>query len=384
MLFVHDALAESEKIEKVFDVSAGGTLIIDSDRGSVTINTWSQNRVEIQITKTASTSARLGTFEFNFSQSGNSVVIEGQGQRKSLVRVAIGVNVPEHFNFDINTRGGRISIDDITGDITLRTSGGNIKTGNVVGDVDLSTSGGSIQIGRITGRSIINTSGGSITVAGGGLSTDADTSGGSIAIGPSEGDVRVRTSGGSISIADISGDVSANTSGGGIDIGQVQGNIKADTSGGSIRVQGGEGIVDINSSGGSLRVHHAGGLVRARTSGGHIFIEDAEGAIDAKTSGGNIEAHMVQIDNNVNTRIILRSSGGTLTLYIPKSLQASVIAEIRITRNALQDYSIYSDFPIAIKGDGGNDVKASGDLNGGGDMITLKTTNGDIYINYLD
>ena len=67
-------------------------------------------------------------------------------------------------------------------------------------------------------------------------------------------------------------------------------------------------------------------------------------------------------------------------LYIPGRLAASVSATLQITSSAKRDYRIYSDFPLTIKGEDSSKITANGDINGGGDKITLSTTNGDIHI----
>ena len=47
------------------------------------------------------------------------------------------------------------------------------------------------------------------------------------------------------------------------------------------------------------------------------------------------------------------------------------------------DYRIYSDFPLVIKGENSNRITGRGDINGGGDLIKLRTMNGDIHIRLL-
>ena len=107
-----------------------------------------------------------------------------------------------------------------------------------------------------------------------------------------------------------------------------------------------------------------------------------ERIVDINCAGGSIEAEMMVSDSNVDTHCTLISSGGDLILWIPKDLEATFDVELKITRWADEDYEIMSDFPLKIdkKGRG---VVCGGDLNGGGDLIKLKTTNGDIEIRKL-
>ena len=141
--------------------------------------------------------------------------------------------------------------------------------------------------------------------------------------------------------------------------------------------------VIIHTSGGNLFVSSSGGPVKADTSGGNIKILQAKGAIDADTSGGSIEAEMIETDNSKDTHVSLHSSGGTITVYLPEKIEATISAKLKISYFAVRDYMIYSDFPLSIKGEDSDRITADDNINGGGDRIELSTTNGDIYIKKL-
>lgn len=375
--------SETENVEKSFSVSSGGTLDIKSDQGSIKVETWNKKKVEIQVEKKARNKDRLKTFKIKFEQKGNQILVDGDGERNNKVSLKYIVKVPKEFNLDLNTGGGSITVDDISGEIKVDTSGGSISIGHVTkGSVDANTSGGSIKVGNVDGNLKVNTSGGSISLGKVSGTSSIDTSGGSISLESGGNDVKAETSGGSINIGPIKGKVDVDTSGGSITI-EMGDEVKANTSGGSISVEGSKGSVDIDSSGGSLFVGSSGGPVKAETSGGNIKILQAKGFIEADTSGGKIEAEMILADKNADTHVTLESAGGSITLFIPKKLAASVSATLEITRNARRDYRIYSDFPLTIKGDNSDKITAKGDINGGGDKIRIDTTNGDIHIKML-
>jgi DUF4097 and DUF4098 domain-containing protein YvlB len=159
--------------------------------------------------------------------------------------------------------------------------------------------------------------------------------------------------------------------------------VKAETSGGSIKIEGSKGKVDLDTAGGSIYVGSSEGPVIADTAGGNIKILQARGYIEADTAGGSIEAEMIETNNKLDTHVYLDTAGGSITVYLPKTFAASISAELEITRSAKRDYRIYSDFPLTIKGEKSDMVTANGDINGGGDKVTLETTNGDIYIKML-
>jgi hypothetical protein len=379
------ANAETENIERTFSVSKGGTLILESDMGSIKVGTWDKSEVFVSVKKRASSKERLDRFKLLIEKRGNNIYIKGNREWNSRLQIEFHINVPKEYNVDLKTGGGSIKVADIKGNVKLATSGGSISIGNVdLGDVNAHTSGGSIKVGDVNGNLKVNTSGGSIHLGKVTGTSSINTSGGSISLAQGGRDVKAHTSGGSISIGSSKGKVKADTSGGSINIGMADGNVYADTSGGSVRVKGSKGKVVIKSSGGSLFVDSSGGPVKADTSGGSIKIMQAKGAIDAETSGGSIEAEMIETNNSKDTHVKLHSSGGRLTVYLPDTIEATVSANLKISWHAIRDYQIYSDFPLTIKGEESSRITAKGDINGGGDRIQLSTTDGDIYIKKLE
>lgn len=383
LFLAFNASAQTETIEKNFDVSRGGTLTINSDQGSIEIETWNKENIAVDVRKKARSQNKLDDFEVSFDHQGKNLTIEGDGARNNNVSVKYTIKLPSNYNLDLKTGGGSIEVGDLSGIIKVRTSGGSIDIGNVAeGSVDADTSGGSIAVGDVNGSLKVNTSGGSIKLGKITGTSNIDTSGGSIKLKSGGGDVKAETSGGSINIGPVTGNVDVDTSGGSIDIAMIDGDVKAETSGGSIEVAGSTGKINLDTSGGSIRIDSSGGPIVAETAGGSIKIEQANGSIEADTAGGSIEAEMIATSGD--THIILNSAGGDIELYISESLAATVDARIKISRHDDEDYKIHSDFPLTIEGAGSNRVSAKGTINGGGDRIQLSTTNGDIYIKKLN
>ncbi len=392
--------AESQFIEKNYDVQPGGQLTLRSDRGDIDIVTWNKNQVGIEITKESRRQDALEAFVITLEHNGDDVYIAGEAPRNSRVDVRYRITVPTEYAVRLETGGGNINVASLQGAVFADTSGGSIHVGDVrEGSVDVNTSGGSIRIGDVQADVKADTSGGNITIGDVGGDLSADTSGGNIDIGVVLGKADIETSGGRIRVSQGGTETNVNTSGGGIDIGPAQGDVRAetsggnikidvaqgsvyaDTSGGSVRVAGSGGNVEVESSGGNLFVGGSRGYVKADTSGGNINIENARGFIEAETSGGRIEAEMIEALADAHVK--LSSSGGDLRLVIPAELAATIDAQIRITRSAVRDYRIYSDFPLTIKGENSDKVRGEGVVNGGGNRVTLTTTNGDIYIEML-
>ncbi len=420
-----DGLEFVERIDKTVPVEKGGTLYLTTPEGSVEVKAWDQDEVRVEVAKSAEAFTESGArellaevqvfvektaadvrvrvestedlddldLEFHFSvprvynldlnTSGGSIEI-GDLEGQVLARTAggsIGVGYIEKGKVDVETAGGSISIAGIEGgDGRAHTAGGSITVGEVSGTVEAETAGGSISVTRAGGPIRAETAGGSIEVGDGGQGVYAETSGGSIRIGKAGGLVEAETAGGSITIGPTSGQVNAETAGGSITIGPSIGNVMVETAGGSIRISESQGTVDAETAGGSITVEGSGGPVRVSTSGGGIQVLKARGFIEAETAGGGIEAELVLTDMKADAHCTLTTAGGNLTLYLPAELPATIDAQLRIERKVGRDYRIYSDFPITIQGEGTKLITGKGAVNGGGNLMKLYTTNGDIYI----
>ena len=403
-----------ETIDKTYKVNKGGTLYLSSDEGPIDVETWFEDKVRIVVIKRADVRNEsraeeiFEEIEVTITKSGKDVTVKGRTpwrrRRRSSV-LSFEITVPYKYNVDVETDGGSIRIADLEGNLSANTeggsikvgqikngdvnvktaggsikiveiingngiaitAGGSIKVGDVSGDLSVKTSGGSIKLGRISGKAYAHTSGGSIKVEEGGTDLDASTSGGSISVNYANGPVKVSTSGGSISIGDTKGDIDASTAGGSIHIGESGGQVIANTAGGSISVEGSQGPIIVE------------------TAGGSIEITNARGFIEAETAGGDVEAELIVSDKNIDTHVTLKTAGGDITVYLPSKLAATFDVELEITRRAWRDYKIYSDFPLSISDDEGGwrdnkVIVAEGDINGGGDKIKIRTTNGDIRI----
>jgi hypothetical protein len=151
-----------------------------------------------------------------------------------------------------------------------------------------------------------------------------DTSGGAVTVADLGGNARLRTSGGRVRARNVDGDIDARTSGGGIDIADVRGNVRAGTSGGGIEVDSVRGAIDVRTSGGGIRVRDAGGRVDARTSGGSVVVGFARGNAqggDIHTSGGSVTAH---IDPAVALSVDASTSGGGVDSDVPVTVRGRI------------------------------------------------------------
>ena len=198
---------------------------------------------------------------------------------------------------------------------------------------------------------------------------ELNTSGGSIDVDDLIGEARVKTSGGSLTLGRIEGPVTAKTSGGSIELRQCKGNLLAHTSGGGIAVGDVDGEVDIETSGGSIEVDGASGDLRAHTSGGGLSLRNLRGNVDASTSGGSIEAELLA---PISAACELSTSGGGISIYVSKDFKADLDARC-------SGGDVHCDMPITVQGSFG-EGKLVGKINGGGPLLTLRTSGGGIEL----
>ncbi len=369
--------AATDDIEREFDVAPGGTLTLGSDAGEVDVNTWDQNRVRVLVRNPRG-------FAVSVEQVGNDVQVRADSEQDfdwfNGSRIGFTVDVPRTYNINIDTGGGAIAIADLNGSINADTSGGSIEVGNVTGgNVLVDTSGGRIIILNVEGNVEADTSGGSIDIGNVIGDVSADTSGGSIEIGNASGDIIADTSGGSIEVGEGGGRVELDTSGGTIRAGLAQGPLRADTSGGNIFLAGSRSRIEAETSGGNIVIESSDGPVTAESSGGSITVRASVGPVRADTAGGNIELDMGNASSSLGGEVELDSAGGDITLRLPATVGVTIDSEVEVSRRSRGDYRIYTDFPLSIQEDD-RSIIGRGDINGGGDRISLRTRNGDIDI----
>jgi len=273
-----------------------------------------------------------GDFTISVPRDMDEVKIETEGGSVSTTGIAGRVNA--------ESGGGSIKFDDIGGDIEAETGGGSIDVGNVNSDVSLHTGGGSIKVNSAKGKITAESGGGSVTVMSGAQEAELETGGGSIQVDRCAGRIKATTGGGSIDLGDIGGPA------------------------------------EISTGGGSIHLASAKGLVRAETGGGSIELMGVPAA-RAETGAGGIEAKFV--GGGERSDSVLETSAGDITVYLAPNVNLNIRASIEVANG----HGISSDFSeIKVTTEGGDygpkTVTAEGSLNGGGPMLKVRTTTGDI------
>ncbi len=365
MLLAFGKLNEGDSRSKSFNVGKGGTLEVSVDGGDIAVNVWDKNEVYVK----ASGIDEDDIDHLKMSQSGNDVRVEFRNRWGSSSHMRFEITVPSQDNASLHTAGGDIEVrGTMNGTIKGSTSGGDVVLGNVLGGkVDLSTSGGDMRTGDIQADVTLRTSGGNINLG---------------AVG---GEVNVSTSGGDITVKSVGKSLKASTSGGDIEIGDVGGEAKVSTSGGEIKVRKVSGSATMSTAGGNIELASASGYVKANTAGGNIDLRNISGSIEASTAGGDVDAELRPSGKGKSK---LSSAGGEITLAVPEDAKATIEATIRVEgrwSSRKGEYKVRSEFKSDTyeQDQDEREIRATYKLNGGGDVIELKTVNSDINIRKL-
>ena len=349
---------------------AARNLKIDTPIGSVRVTGGSQKNIQYSVTKricTEESEARrqLETFRVSGATRGDTAIIEGNTDRSRYKRFSVQfvITVPRELaSLKVETNAGSIWAGTLAGTAAVSTSGGSINLSDIGSNVAASTSGGSIELTNIGGDASLETQGGSITLH------------------KVKGKVAAETAGGSIWVESADQNVTAETAGGSINMKQCQGDIRASTAGGSIDVADVKGGATMETAGGSIRVDRVTGPVKANTAGGGIHLYKLMRGVRAETAAGGIAAEFVGKPADF-TDSYLSTSVGDVIVYLPADMKVTVKAVI----DTALGHKIRSDFPevkVTMEGNdwGPKEVFASGQINGGGPILKLHTTLGNIEV----
>jgi DUF4097 and DUF4098 domain-containing protein YvlB len=199
------------------------------------------------------------------------------------------------------------------------------------------------------------------------LSVDLKTRYGDITIGGLEGEVRAFTSKGELNLGSIKGRTFAETAAGNVTAQECSSAATLKTAGGDIRVSQAEDQVEVYTMGGSVVIDKARGRVKAETLGGSIDIRAAYDAIEAATKGGTIEARILGQPRGPSR---LESLSGGVVVHLAES--------VAVNLDAVASDSVSSDFELLNRRAKVNAL--SGEINGGGPLLLIRSTSGGIEI----
>lgn len=308
------AAATEENIHETRAAKPGGKLVVDVDFGSIDLAPGENDKVVVDAHRKIEASSKAKEEEYlksvpvTVTTEGDSVIIRAIHKHESLkaqiwnmlghhrTEAHYTVRVPASFSANLDTSGGDISANGLSGTIKADTSGGDLNFEKIHGAIHGDTSGGDITAKNCDGTTDLDTSGGRIEVTGGSGKLNVDTSGGNVTVLNRVGDTKVESSGGKLRLGNISGKLNAETSGGSVSAilpSPVAGDVRLETSGGSITV---------------VTPANAGLTIDAETSAGSVRSDLP--IIRTSTDDDSLKGTL----NGGGTKLVLRSSAGSIEI----------------------------------------------------------------------
>ena len=188
---------------------------------------------------------------------------------------------------------------------------------------------------------------------------------------PKNFNLNLSTSGGNIGVASLNGNVRARTSGGDLEFARIDGDLDASTSGGNISLKEGTARAKLGTSGGDIAIDRAGGPTEVSTSGGDIRINSVAQLISATTSGGNVHAVITEAPKRDT---VLSTSGGDVDVEMVKG------AGFQLDASTSGGDVNAPGLTITIEKGGTGKSKLVGAVNGGGPLLKLRSSGGDVTV----
>lgn len=350
------------------ELSGARNLHVKLDSGSVRVQGGPQAGITYVIHRRAYTSSEEQARR-QFQSNRISAMVKGDtawlvaegGGRNSKCSDDLEINVPRSLDAArVETGGGSVNATAIAGRTEIETGGGTIHVDDIGGEVRAETGGGAIEVGSVGGD------------------VNLETGGGNIKVKSAKGDIKAETGGGSVVVLSGLQGAVLETGGGSIRLDKCNGHVKATTGGGSIDLGDIGGPVEIESGAGSIRLASAKGRVEAQTGGGSIQLNGAT-SVKAETAAGGIVVKLLSSSEARNSST-LETVAGDITVYLANDLPITVRAAIEMANG----HTIHSEFnDIHVSNEEGGwpgprSVTAEGQLNGGGPVLKVRTSSGNI------
>ena len=364
---------ESQRPSRDFSGSAathGAYLRLRTDLGNVVIHTHDSATIDYHVhletdPSTKNAEALLKGFSLHSRTIPHGVLLVGATSTRvpaGRLWVTLELTIPKNYSLNVSTGVGNITADDLAGRETLLTQGGNITAGNINGSARLTAvAGGHISVKNVTGELF------------------AETGGGHITTGTVGGNAFLHTYGGHIRSDSIGGSAHLVTDGGNITLERAGADLVAETAGGQIQVGEAAGLVRAKTEGGGIRVARSSGPANLQTADGSIYVTQADNTVKASTATGGITAWFMSPPKD-SADCDLQSMNGDIVVYLARTVPVTIDAQVEMGQT--HGFIIDPAFPIQVQYDdnaqGQRVAHAAGDLNGGGEVLHLRTVAGNI------
>ncbi|HLH06219.1 MAG TPA: DUF4097 family beta strand repeat-containing protein [Terriglobales bacterium] len=318
--------------------------VVVSDRGDVTITTWDQPSIKVEVSKKvrARDQNEANKIDENthptINTEGNVVTLNANtsGAGTGAAESDLNIYIPAKAAVDISTRRGSITLQDRQGDVRASTTHGDVTVTNINGSVSADMRSGSITADKITGNLQVN-----------GQVNDTN-------ISNVNGSVRLTGEYfGQLNLAKIAGGVTFHTSRTDLELGKLDG--------------------DLTMESGDLRAREIAGPVRLVTKSKDIHLDGVTGDVKLENENGLVEVHADKLPLGTMN---ISNSNGDIKVAVPSKAQFDVEARA-------QNGEINTDFNGIKVENSGDNSQASGSNGSGGAKLQISNEHGNVDIRKL-
>ena len=154
----------TQEFNETISVDQSNSLSIKNTNGSIKIDTWDKDLIEIHaIKKTHLSMEILEKTEINISRSKDITIEAVYPQNAKHFSISYELLVPSYLQFrKLETSNGKITISNLNSDVEMISSNGSIIAENIHGSISAITSNGSIKIKNCKAVENLLTTNGSI------------------------------------------------------------------------------------------------------------------------------------------------------------------------------------------------------------------------------
>lgn len=170
------------KETRTFAVNGSPRVTLNTFDGHVTVHGWDKPEVTYTAIKGARDEESLKGISIEAQQQGEEISIIAKNNEQQDGSVHFDVYVPRQSGLHVSSGDGALTLDGVTGQITLRSGDGPIEVANGGGELQVNTGDGVIKVIKFDGQVDARTGDGAIALDGNFNSLSARTGEGTISL----------------------------------------------------------------------------------------------------------------------------------------------------------------------------------------------------------
>jgi hypothetical protein len=167
---------------KSFPVAGVARVNIATYDGNVAVHGWDRAEVKYIATKSGGDEQEVKSVHIEAEQQGPEVSIVATTDEVRQGSASFEVFVPRNASVHVSSDDGALSLQGVSGELTLRTDDGSVEVNDSQGQLRANTGDGSVHISNFEGQADARTGDGSITLDGKFTGLNARTGDGSISL----------------------------------------------------------------------------------------------------------------------------------------------------------------------------------------------------------